>query len=247
MNQLIKVGNHEIATKEFKGQRVVTFKDIDLVHERPDGTAGRNYSDNRKRFIKDVDYFEVSRNEVGTNFVETYGFGNTAPKGILITEQGYLMLVKSFTDDLAWEVQRQLVNTYFKVKKPLTAMEMMELQFKVLQEVDSKVESVDRDLQTFKKDMPILALEIQKITRAKNHKIVPLMGGKKAPAYKDNSLRGRVYRDMEQQLYREFNIDTYKAIKRSQCELAIRIINNYQLPLVLKEEIENVNNQICLA
>ena len=27
------------------------------------------------------------------------------------------MLVKSFTDDLAWDVQHQLVNTYFKVEK----------------------------------------------------------------------------------------------------------------------------------
>ena len=26
------------------------------------------------------------------------------------------MLVKSFTDDLAWSVQRELVNNYFKVK-----------------------------------------------------------------------------------------------------------------------------------
>jgi len=115
---LIKIGNHEITTKEFKGQRVVTFKDIDQVHERPEGTAGRNFSENRKRFIEGIDYFEITRNEVGTNFVETYGFGNTAPKGILISEQGYLMLVKSFTDDLAWKVQRDLVNTYFRGKKP---------------------------------------------------------------------------------------------------------------------------------
>lgn len=34
----------------------------------------------------------------------------------LITESGYLMLVKSFTDDLAWQVQRQLVNSYFRAK-----------------------------------------------------------------------------------------------------------------------------------
>lgn len=27
---------------------------------------------------------------------------------------GYLMLVKSFTDDLAWEVRRKLVNSYFR-------------------------------------------------------------------------------------------------------------------------------------
>ena len=35
----------------------------------------------------------------------------------LITESGYLMLVKSFTDDLAWDVQRQLVNLYFRVQQ----------------------------------------------------------------------------------------------------------------------------------
>ena len=32
---------------------------------------------------------------------------------ILVTESGYFMLVKSFTDDLAWDVQRQLVKRYF--------------------------------------------------------------------------------------------------------------------------------------
>ena len=32
MNELIKIGNQEITTKEFKNQRVVTFEDIDLVH-----------------------------------------------------------------------------------------------------------------------------------------------------------------------------------------------------------------------
>ena len=36
---------------------------------------------------------------------------------ILLTESGYLMLVKSFTDDIAWSVQRQLVNSYFRVKQ----------------------------------------------------------------------------------------------------------------------------------
>ena len=43
-------------------------------------------------------------------------FGVTAPKGMyLFTEQGYLMLVKSFTDDLAWEVQKKLASIYFNV------------------------------------------------------------------------------------------------------------------------------------
>lgn len=113
----IKIVNQEIRLKEFRGQRVVTFKDIDTVHKRVEGTASRNFRENKERFIEGIDYFEISRNDVGTNFVGTYEFDKKAPKGIILTETGYLMLAKTLKDDLAWEVQRQLVNTYFNYKK----------------------------------------------------------------------------------------------------------------------------------
>ena len=110
MNE-ITLNNHVIPIKECNEQRVVTFKDIDTVHERPDGTARKRFNDNRDRFIEGVDYF-VRKTDEALN-----EFGMTAPNGLtLITESGYLMLVKSFTDDLAWKVQRQLVNCYFRVK-----------------------------------------------------------------------------------------------------------------------------------
>lgn len=34
MDDIIKINNHDISIKEYKGQRVVTFKDIDAVHGR---------------------------------------------------------------------------------------------------------------------------------------------------------------------------------------------------------------------
>ena len=43
--------------------------------------------------------------------------GNPNLKTYLFTESGYLMIVKVFTDELAWNVQRQLVNAYFRVKE----------------------------------------------------------------------------------------------------------------------------------
>lgn len=105
--------------REYDGQRVVTFKDIDEVHQRPKGTAKRNFTRNKKHFIENEDYFVVTREDVGTNFVPTYGFNEKAPSGILVTETGYLMLVKSLRDDLSWDVQRQLVKAYFKVKQEI--------------------------------------------------------------------------------------------------------------------------------
>lgn len=115
MNELVHIGNSDISIKEYKGQRVVTFKDIDMVHGRPEGTARKRFNDNRQHFIEGEDYFKVSPSEIRTT--KLFDIPDKATTDYaLITEQGYLMLVKSFTDDLAWEVQRQLVSSYFKVR-----------------------------------------------------------------------------------------------------------------------------------
>lgn len=111
-NEVVKVNNQEITVKKHNGQRVITFKDIDLVHERSEGTARRNFNTNKQHLIEGEDYF------VRNSYEAKKEYGITAPNGlVLLTESGYLMLVKSFTDDLAWKVQRQLVKTYFSWKE----------------------------------------------------------------------------------------------------------------------------------
>lgn len=39
---------------------------------------------------------------------------------VYLTESGYLMLVKSFTDPLAWRVQRELVKNYFRAQQQMS-------------------------------------------------------------------------------------------------------------------------------
>lgn len=108
----VKIGNASITVKEYRGQRVATFKDIDECHGRPNGTARKRFSDNRQHFVDGTDFFKITPSEYRTAIGE---MDSRQQNDItLITESGYLMLVKSFTDDLAWEVQRQLVNNYFR-------------------------------------------------------------------------------------------------------------------------------------
>ncbi|HGE7938597.1 phage antirepressor KilAC domain-containing protein [Clostridioides difficile] len=115
MNNLVLINDKELQIKEFKGERVVTFKEVDLIHERVEGTAGRNFRENKKHFIEGVDYFFVKPSDIGNNEIRRSEINNSGT--YLITESGYLMLVKSLTDDLAWEVQRELINNYFRVKE----------------------------------------------------------------------------------------------------------------------------------
>lgn len=112
MNDVITIENTEMQIREYNGERVVTFKDIDMVHQRADGTASRNFRKNKKHFIEGVDYIRRNSSEAKREY------DIIAPNGLtLVTESGYLLLVKSFTDDLSWKVQRQLVNAYFKVRE----------------------------------------------------------------------------------------------------------------------------------
>ena len=111
----ITINEHELTIKVYNNQRVVTFKDIDTAHGRPDGTARKRFNDNRQYFIEGEDYFFVKPADVQMSGFRTSEINNRGTT--LLTESGYLMLVKSFTDNLAWKVQRELVNGYFKTKE----------------------------------------------------------------------------------------------------------------------------------
>lgn len=118
MNEIQKVNKQLPKLKIWNGKRVVTLDDVDRVHQRPKGTAKKNFQNNRKYFILNQDYFELTRKELWENFSPKSEplRGNPKLKTFLFTETGYLMLSKSFTDDLAWEVQRRLVNNYFQIQ-----------------------------------------------------------------------------------------------------------------------------------
>lgn len=117
MNNIITINNTDINVKEYSGKRVVTFKDIDAVHSRPDGTARKRFNDNKRHFVEGEDYYTLDQpSEIRTLGI-TRPQGGTPQLVTLITESGYYMLVKSFTDDLSWDVQRQLVNSYFRAQQ----------------------------------------------------------------------------------------------------------------------------------
>ena len=67
MNGMITIESTEMQIKEYRGQRVVAFKDIDAVHQRPRGTAKRNFTANKKHFVEGEDYIKVCVDEIRTN------------------------------------------------------------------------------------------------------------------------------------------------------------------------------------
>lgn len=117
MNDMITIENTEMQIREYAGQRVVTFKDIDTVHGNKSGTAKSNFARHKRHFVEGEDYILLTRGDFKGDNLSLLNI-DIPTRGItVLTESGYLLIAKSFNDDLSWNVQRQLVNAYFKEKK----------------------------------------------------------------------------------------------------------------------------------
>lgn len=113
-------------------------------------------------------------------------------------------------------------------------------------ELQQEVDSIKKDMESLKMDLPILPVEEDRITSAVKRKGLAVMGGKTSNVYRDKSIRRKVYQGIYANLKYNFQIKTYRALKRSQVDKAIDIINNYQPPYVLAEQIDSANAQQTL-
>lgn len=154
----------------------------------------------------------------------------TGEKGVLFTAK----YVKRFRD----------MEEHINNSKPRTALEQLQLQSQAILEVNDKIDEVKQELEDFKQDMPLMNIECDRITTAVRKVGTRALGGKDSNAYHDKSLSGKVYTDIYRELKRQFQVTSYKSIKRRQCDTAISIIEGYQLPVVLKEQIQNSNAQM---
>ena len=141
--------------------------------------------------------------------------------------------------------RQYFINCEKKLKevKKLSPMELMELQFIALKEQKEKIAQVENRVDKLEEDMPLLQIDCKEIQALVRKKGIEALGGYRSIAYNDNSLRGKVYSDIQQQIRREFGVLRYEAIKRSQLEMAKEIIINYKVPLVLENEIKLLNGQ----
>lgn len=222
MEEIVNINGTDISIKEYKGQRVVTFSDIDRVHNRPEGTAKRNFNANKNHFLEGEDYYRVSSDEIRTNGIFTVSENDHRDKA-LITEEGYLMLVKSFTDDLAWEVQRKLVNGYFKAKTEVD--ERLSPQTQLLMSLaksiaDKELADIERDRKI--KELQAVAEKAVETTEAIKEAIKPVTEDWRATMVEKVQ---RITKRSDKP-YREMWDEMYKVLEsKAGCDLGKRVRN----------------------
>ena len=118
---LILKGGIIIYPKEYENQRVVTMWDISEIHKKDMNDIKQTFQRNRNRFILNEDYFCIKKDEKlkpqNVVFKELWDFAPAMRELILLTEKGYFKIIKSFKDDLSWDIYEIMIESYFILKK----------------------------------------------------------------------------------------------------------------------------------
>lgn len=128
--------------------------------------------------------------------------------------------------------------------KQLSPMELMKLQYEVLQEHEVKIAGVHMEVEELKDNMPLFNVDCKELQSLVKRTGIKMLGGYRSKAYNNKSLRAKIYADIHQQIRREFGVNRYEAIKRCQLQKAMEIVGKYRAPIVLEDKITLVNSQV---
>lgn len=126
---------------------------------------------------------------------------------------------------------------------PMTIPEQIQLLAQGTVELNQRVDTLDRKLERLEYDLPVLPVEADRITEAVKKKGTAVLGGKFSNAYKSRSIRQKVYSNIHSNLRYQFQVKSYKSIKRNQVDKAVDIIGRYEPPVFLQNEIDAENAQ----
>lgn len=239
MNNLVKINDTDLVVKEFNEQRIVTLKEIDQVHNRPEGTASRNFLENKKYLKEGEDYFIVSKslnNEIRGLEIPNRGL-------TIITESGYLMLVKSFQDELAWEVQRKLVNSYFRGNQ----FNNLSKELQAIFQLDHKQQKFETRLDKLENNTTIDFGQQRNLQVLAQKTVLQIIGGKETPVYKDKPTRSKVFSSLWKDYKDYMQVASYRDTLKIDYNRAVSYIANWRLNGKLLREVEECNSQMELV
>lgn len=238
---------------EYRNIRVLTTQQIAEVYEADAKVVSNNFNRNRERY-EEGKHFICLEGEEKREFLNHHQIDDgskNASKFYLWTEKGAFLHAKSLNTDKAWEAYSNLIDSYYKQQDALAGLSQ---EMKAIVMINRKQVQMENRMDKLEFDIPLYGAEADELSNHVKRKGVRVLGGKQSEAYKDNEIRAKVYRDIYDQIKREFGIydDTgkpksYKALKRKYIAEAHELIDGYEVPTYLEELIVDANAQMDLG
>ena len=244
MHELQIFSNEEfgqIRTVEIDGEIYFVGKDV---------TEILGYSNPRKAIIDHVD--EEDKTD-GVTIRDSIG---REQNPVCINESGLYSLILSSKMPNAKKFKRWVTSEVLPTLRKTGSYEMpnMSTEMKAILMIDQKQVKMEQRMDRLEYDIPLYGSEADELSSHVKRKGVSVLGGKQSEAYKDTEIRSKVYRDIYDQVKREFGIyddsgrpQSYKALKRKYIADAHELIDCYEVPTYLEELISEANSQINLG
>ena len=247
MNEITIFNNSEfgdIRTIMIDGEPWFVGKDVA-------NALGYTKTDGMTRLVDDDDKGTISSADLGEQvYKQSYTMGIINESGLYAAIFGSkLESAKKFKKWVTSEVLPQLRKTgsYGIPKLPQTPMELLELHYEAIKQVDNKVNTLEERFNEFEQTLPLLPEDADDVSKEVKKRVVEILGGKDSNAYHDKSLSQTVFKDAYKDLKRNFDVNSYKAIKRQRKGAAIELARAYQAPLYLQERIRYTNAQMSFG
>jgi len=233
---------NKLTISEVEGQLVTDSREVALM-------VGKEH----KNLLRDIKGYEVilqgSTLSSENFFIESKYFNarNQEQPLYLLTKKGCDMVANKMTGEKGILFTAQYVTDFEIMENKINPKTQLSKEFQALFILDERTTETIKRIDTLENDMPLFNVECKELQALVRKTGIKALGGYKTPAYKDNSIRGKLYADIQRQIKREFNVIRYEGIKHSQLKIANEIIVGYRVPLYLEDEISLLNNQIRIC
>lgn len=202
-------------------------------------------------FLRDIrNEIEVLKNiglEGLNNFAESYYINSQNKKQpcYKLTKKAIMQMLNKESALVRYKTQEYIEVLEKKTEKvkSLSPMDQLKLQYQVLEDHEQRFEKIEERLDS----LEINPHQKRAIQKAKSKRVCELLGGRKSAAYRDSSLRSRVYADMGRQYNSYFDISEYAYTPRNRFEEALDLVASYNLSVELYMEVTHINSQLAFA
>lgn len=130
------------------------------------------------------------------------------------------------------------------IKKQLSPMEQLRLQYQVIESHEEKINELDTKVRNLALTMNITDGQAKTIQKLVNKRVKTLCCGNESSAYMNSSIRKRVYSYIWRTLKDYLNVSVYHNILRKDYSSAIKYIDTITLQGALFREVQEINQQI---
>lgn len=170
----------------------------------------------------------------------------------LLTKKGFTLLAMGFTGQEALKWKLNYIEAFEKMEQALKEQQSnpytgLSKELQAIFAIDHKQQEMDSRITKLENTMTIDYGQQEVIRELVNKKVVSVLGGADAPAYKNKTVSKKAFSQLHRCLKRVFEVNSYKNIAVKDFERAKEIIPHWEPNEELKLMIKGANAQMRLG